>query len=395
MRKEGMVAIIILFAMLLGACGKENLAGMENPLEVTENIEAQNGWSLWQNYGSTESGYYIFDENTDLVMFWDAETKEYVPLCNKPECAHDDENCNAYFSSEEYKPGVMKCYGTSLYLEAIKEDGIYLEQVSADGATRKTLCRLTENKEENIGNIILHHGAAYYEIETLDVTNGNEAYVYKILLEEDAKPEVVDSFSGIGATFSGIYGYENKIYLLHTWISEEYEVETAEGMNSGLFHELYSYDIETGEKQLLSQENIISYDVDTKAGKIYYCLVGGNVYQMDLDGKNVKLVYDTEGAFPMGTIRVTDGYIYLDNWLSKLNALEEENKLYVLSSEGTLIKEIEKKTDAYYQLALGDDNYIFTTDGKNTYYIDKKAMLEDRGSIYSKWGTVGKEETSE
>ena len=60
-----------------------------------ENI-AQNYWNSdgIYNIAAAEDGYY-YVTNEDFLVYFDINTGDTVPVCAKPDCMHDNDECNA------------------------------------------------------------------------------------------------------------------------------------------------------------------------------------------------------------------------------------------------------------------------------------------------------------
>ena len=51
------------------------------------------------NIAKGEAGYYYWEENDERLYYYDTATAQSVVLCNKADCTHDDDTCNAYFNA--------------------------------------------------------------------------------------------------------------------------------------------------------------------------------------------------------------------------------------------------------------------------------------------------------
>lgn len=95
------IVIMILFTSLFCSCAKSDPITKENNTQVnykeTENITedkiSELSLGCYNKYG-----YY--DISGQLIHYFDSETGKRIVLCNKPNCNHNNEECNAYINSE-------------------------------------------------------------------------------------------------------------------------------------------------------------------------------------------------------------------------------------------------------------------------------------------------------
>lgn len=142
--------------LLLSACGK---GGQEEEQKQTGSaVVVTETDTVAMNLGNqcvaeSEKGYYIWGYSAidpdrgisiPMLLFKDKESGRIVPLCNRPDCAHIDEECNAYFPPEsavldggEY--GVLyeyiQYYEGNLYVSGISADRyVSIYRIGADGS---------------------------------------------------------------------------------------------------------------------------------------------------------------------------------------------------------------------------------------------------------------------
>lgn len=123
---------LVLLVSTFTTCN-ENSQDSNNPSQDENNSTSQNDNNEktlmdfsnlhFKEYSTTtyhEGGFYevAFDsegENSDgqsnvLIYFHDIQSMLSVPLCNKPDCTHNNANCNAYFKcprSQETQPFIV------------------------------------------------------------------------------------------------------------------------------------------------------------------------------------------------------------------------------------------------------------------------------------------------
>ena len=95
-------------------------------------------WS-YSAYVSND-GVFFFSKEEGLLKFEDWESNTVYPLCAKPNCLHDSEECTAWFPADETPPEALYYDGEYLYFEKSGDAGetIFYRQ-NLDGSDRKQL----------------------------------------------------------------------------------------------------------------------------------------------------------------------------------------------------------------------------------------------------------------
>ena len=96
----------------------------------------------------TETSVYCLCEGkrngktTDVVFVSDKEHKDWMPLCGRPDCMHDNENCNAWLEGLAY--GKIWLYGRHIWyaVEDMDSEPV-LYRMNLDGTDHEKLLKLT------------------------------------------------------------------------------------------------------------------------------------------------------------------------------------------------------------------------------------------------------------
>ncbi|MCM1539426.1 MAG: DUF5050 domain-containing protein [bacterium] len=130
---------------LLSACGKSEDNDID-AMSVSAKGDAIESDFEYQFVAESENGYYVWERtNQDRfytrLLFMDKESGRTVPLCNKPDCAHEGKECNAYFTelTSYQKGGIYKeylqFYEGDLYAVGLSEDDyVSIYRIRADGS---------------------------------------------------------------------------------------------------------------------------------------------------------------------------------------------------------------------------------------------------------------------
>ena len=172
---------------------------------------------LGEPIAESETGYYV---SIDGYMHTrDKETGACTPLCNKPDCTHDDReflvggasNCNAYFGIAQR----ISYYKGKLYV--LSANTVY--EMDASGSTRK---KLIESKE-SIWASMVHRGYLYLTFSDFQIPLEeykeeelkNLSYrVERYRLDQwDGKPEIVYEKTGEWGQLHTMFAYGNRVYF--------------------------------------------------------------------------------------------------------------------------------------------------------------------------------------
>lgn len=162
--------------------------------EYLPDYDADNNFILLGNYGpggggicSTDDTIYYFSESEDmqycLLMYRDKVTGISAPLCGKPECLHNNKNCNAYVEGSSTFLNGLYIYGDMLYW--ISRKGI--SSVNLDGTNRAFVRGLNSKLFVPVGGItnsaVMHRGYIYYFSVDQQVTDSKQYYYLKVAAE--------------------------------------------------------------------------------------------------------------------------------------------------------------------------------------------------------------------
>ena len=165
--------------------------------------------------------FYYFIRDGRYLSSKNKETGEIVPLCDKPDCTHDENsmnsdgssNCNAFIGSER----TLDYYQGKIYLEG-GDSKIY--EVDSSGTTRKELLSL----KESLSFMMVHRGYLYLSFS--DYQMGEEQYteermkdmsfrVERYRLDQwDGKAEIVYEKKGEWGQINAMFAYGTRAYFV-------------------------------------------------------------------------------------------------------------------------------------------------------------------------------------
>ena len=78
----------------------------------------------------------IINEDNKFITYTDIETGKSMPLCNKPDCTHSDDSCNAKVP-DPFGLEFIYYYKNNLYMFGTEENSYKIIQADANGSNRK------------------------------------------------------------------------------------------------------------------------------------------------------------------------------------------------------------------------------------------------------------------
>lgn len=294
--KKYVMAMVMIVACTLLGCQEKHEERTEEKSGKYEDWNSDYSTScFYQFVTEAEKGYYLALSN--FLYYLEKEETEPIILCSKPNCQHEDQECNAYFPQRF--PQIMYADGK---IYGFREDQMTFAEelvaVSADGETKEVLINV-DNRDVNYFRI--HRGYAYY-VRSGSVNPSLMAYDLEdkkekeILCEKDVKE------------IKHLFCWQNYLYIPITEYDEEenvyfrmkrYDIETEN------LSDFFIEDEQTGEKiedlLIIGAEGerltLVGYTENAEKNPVYVCGLDG--------GKAVKGM-----SLPLGMI-VTDGeYIF-------------------------------------------------------------------------------------
>ncbi len=187
------------------------------------------------------------EDGSQCIMFVDKKSGAVAPLCGKPECLHNDENCSAYVCrSSEALLRALSFYDGMLYW--LQQDGAKLRlcRQKEDGTAREIVSELSGSAFGS-SSVFLHRGYAYVMNITNKVVDGitlSSSTLRAIPLDGGEAVKIADSDASMYVEPLG-----NGIYIM----LYECVGQNLGEMNTGKQTlELYRWDMKTRVAELLA-----------------------------------------------------------------------------------------------------------------------------------------------
>ncbi len=360
-------------------------------LESTQD-NSQSYWSArGHNFARGENGYYFLNTMGNSLMFFDEQTKEYFPVCAKPECTHNSMDCNAYLGKGQYLLQSIYYYKGNIYLFKINNGNANLTQISADGSSRKDLCDVMPTDGGSSMYMVFNNDMAYIYDCWGNKASGTESTekIRRVSLK-DGNVDTVYEYTGTNCAIDNAKGFGNKLFFL---VNEGVKDEKT-GVTVMTTKGLYTLDYATGDVTLVTDGDIYDYYVNTDTQELYYYISGSGLYREKLGENNRELIYTATDETGYCRMSYDGKYIYLDNneWAWNKNISYEQIKCFVLKTDGTVVNTI--PCPNFLSIYYGDDKYMFANkpgDGamNGLVYIDKSNI-----ETVQEWTQISKSEIS-
>lgn len=333
--------LLAIIVVVNSGCSLKRNYGTEYNFETDCQYSYYDSRDDWKRVQSDGTGQYIL--KNQYIYYYNTETKHLTPLCNKPNCLHDNEidlnklsDCNAYAPDTLSADERIQYYEGYIYYVDNNVNQTCLYRVKKDGSKKDKV--FTTDDNIIISNWLIHRGCFYYSFAAFYYGEEQSTQIYKKcflkslelssnMSEKNAK---VIYESDEEHTIHGLYNlkaYQN--YLCYEIVSNQndYKVTNAESWLRQVYSPMYLYNIETGEN---CEVSIPKYCSETTIMKDV----------VFLKDKMLLILYDNlqDSEFPLPIYSVnydlTDMEIWLNNLEQGKNVQSYDN--YVILSDGPL-----------------------------------------------------------
>lgn len=357
MKKVTSLILALALTASVALCGCQNndekKSADENTYTVSQDYQYEFSENLHSgNMCKSDVGYYF--TYAGYLYFVDEGIMQSTPLCNKPNCLHDNKDqCNAYIGATDginYYDGYIY-YIQSEYDNSDSSKTHKIIRCSKDGESKEVLAQ-TENCDHIL--LLVHKGCLYYTQTSYTATDNAysmptdsndssnniildcDTKLYRIdLSNKDETPEVYAEMSDFGdleenksLQFSGISANGNYLLLRAETVSRFADTD---GNGGGSYNDdpdrYYTLKLETKEIINLNKAADIPDDMQFDNityldGKIIYTLCKPldpekscpTVYTINFDGTDKKEVFTTDSGYEHCKILTDSDYIYFSKY---------------------------------------------------------------------------------
>lgn len=379
------LSIIIIGAVICVAALSAVLVMVKGKKEKTIDIGKSSGETDEQSYwnpdihsiAKSEEGYYFltYDVDGTTLKYFDDTTQRTIAVCAKPDCTHDNSDCNAFFSMD-YLSSPVYYYKGYIYMVRVDGGMAKVVRIQKDGSKREDVADLFAN--DGVTSIsMVFHDDCIYAYDHLGHTASDEVgkEVIKKIELRTGQSEEAFSYEGKNAAISGARSFGDKLFFKIL----TYSLDRDKGEINESFL-LYCYDYGTGNAEVISDKNISDYYVDTENGVLFYFVIGKGLYSRKLNGTDSTLLYKADETIIRASMSYDGNYLYMSNGgagSATDYSKKIERKIFVLKTDGTVVNTIalDKNSGTAY---FGDEKYMFfAKTGGELVYIDKNNILGD------------------
>lgn len=393
MKKLLSAALAVLLTVSLSACSG-NTENTKLPVpknggsssDFQKNMAGSYSTDIY-NMCETEAGYYL--EYDTFVFYVDKKSKTAAILCNKPECSHRDDKCNAWTSAHSLSAYNGKLYyNNSDYVEeksGYKNMGDVLRSMELDGTKHDVVQTLeftvNGNSMQNIQKPIIHRGIVYF------VYRGT---LYGVSLGDDIKNAVkifgdqADEIGGGTIDFNP-NALQYKLFADGDIVYFMLNVQQSDKTYKDI---LFSYQPESGEVRECwktpDKSEVGEWEKSgvspsawyIKDGYLYFYLSGNDLWRADLaTGKNERLAKTSEKT-KYGSAVFTDSYVCIlnDTPGGSFNVIGNKQKytggdtLFIYNIDGSFIKEL-SLGDLYKKNSKIEHISLLFCSGNDIYFL--------------------------
>lgn len=177
---------------------------------------SNNSQSYWNTDGAldvaaAENGYYYVTMENMLVYF-DIETKDVVPVCAKPECLHDTYDCNAYLG-QLYVFDSIYYYNGYVYYMPVNNGMAELCRMDASGSSREIVGQLLPSEATSAIHLAFNGDYAYAYNFTSHISSEEEFTEELVELSlKDGTRNIVYSVTGKGLAVKNVKSFGDKVF---------------------------------------------------------------------------------------------------------------------------------------------------------------------------------------
>ena len=353
--KKTLFLICMMLALALTACASKPA------VPTATDFEVQPGAYRYQDMGDffveTEQGQYYLGWD-QIIRFAEPGSRSFYPLCNKPNCGHGSDNCNAY---TDYALGYWNGH---LYTTTYGNNGPVVQRMDMDGANRREVGQLpvltaVDGARHGSGELLFHNGSLFYMYDAIETDPEWSMSIYQFDLE----------------TGKGRWLFQEDIPLHTEWPSEDVSVsngylyfplpQTSEGKRP-----YAEGNLETGRIERVFEDwDVMSSQIVNLDGVLHYFRAGVGLCEYDKasNQESVKFPMDVYCA----EVSYTKDYIFMRTSDSKEFT---QRTLWALDRDYQLLGKVEQERIGLYfpflEYTTANAIYFSADGGTITHYID-------------------------
>lgn len=326
------------------------------------------------DFFETDLGYYLLNYNNKMIYYSEKSELNFVILCNKPDCDHSGEDCNAYAGSHiGYYNGKIYSVSFSRAVELIRmnTDGTNHEKV-ADMPYAQSPSGVGQRSAG--GKVFFYEGYIINFINfTLDKTTAYPV-AYKIELETGKSTLLFDEqFIDCSSLISIFFPTGNKIWF-SVWSLKEKES----------YYCCLNLDTNEITKKLPFGSDMVRISVEN--GMLYYYKGNTGFCEYNPETEEEKLLKQYD--FAIANVVYGENNIFAKVWKTDSEGNKYDSQMIILDKEYNIIAQAELPTDNVTNMAFISvtSDYILLYEGNDvptgiTHYIDLNKITDGKMTV--------------
>lgn len=318
---------------------------------------------------AAENGYYYITDE-DMLVYFDMDNKDEVPVCARPDCAHNSTSCDACLKGcVVYN---IYYYNGSLYYMPIENGMAKLCRADPDGGSREIIGELLPC--DNSSSIHLAFLGDYVYAFDKGTHLGSDVEYTEQIIElslKDGSRNVVYEVTGKSISVANVKGFGDKV--MFTVIESN---KDDKGIIRVKSRGILAYSQSGKNVSQITTEDVNDYYFDDNGETFYYYVNGQGLYKSDINSEQSELIFKADKYCDFCNVSSDGRYIYLNNgmYCNYFHSIidNEEKKYVVLDKEGNVVNEI--PCPEALDMFFGDERYLFCLNmGEDRLmYIDKQ-----------------------
>lgn len=240
-----------------------------------------------------EEGIFYLDGYTTLMMFYDYNMGESMPICDKPNCKHNSADCNAFLQNG-FQSAVANYRGKLYFIDPTSSECILYES-DLNGDNRRGIAKLNEKQKHAVATLEL---PIYFYGDKMYIGMTYSDFLEKPVTEENGTVknmkdtwEIIEVSLSDG-TITSVKEPE-EIDMTNSYVTiDEY---FGDSVLFSLERDMYLYDMKNKEeKQVFSGNDPNNYiGINVEKGMLYYrkdTEQETEVFQVDINSLEEKSV---------------------------------------------------------------------------------------------------------
>ena len=267
MVKKRIIIVFVVLSVMLCACSEQGSSSKSSAeVSAPEAASVRTGLDAYRynnqiagrqlDYAEGNYAYYYVPLTGNMIYYMDKQSGDYGPLCSRPDCLHDTNECMAYvgqlfINSLCYWEGKLYWVSVSDYMD---KPSVALWSVNEDGSGRKILVDLTEQLYTNEYRVFfcaIDRGKLFLISDTQSLKNESPIDKLSVLVLDlnSKKMETIFQEEYLTTVFASYSIQQDAFFFLIPYVDDQ----------NRPVNELYCWNMKTGELTCLMK--------DTESGK--------------------------------------------------------------------------------------------------------------------------------